>query len=43
MTGAATDLDKLDHRALEDEHVAHNYHPLPIVVGSAGRRLLSRG
>ena len=35
MTGAATDLDKLDHRALEDEHVAHNYHPLPIVVGSA--------
>jgi len=35
VTGAATDLDKLDHRALEDEHVAHNYHPLPIVVGSA--------
>ena len=35
MTGAATALDKLDHRALEDEHVAHNYHPLPIVVGSA--------
>ena len=34
-TRAETDLDKLDHRGLEDEHVAHNYYPLPIVVEAA--------
>ena len=37
MSTSVTGLDKLDPRAsaaiaLEEEHAAHNYHPLDVVV-----------
>ncbi|HSP74630.1 MAG TPA: ornithine--oxo-acid transaminase [Cryobacterium sp.] len=33
-TAPAAALDQAGYIALEDEHAAHNYHPLPVVVAS---------
>ena len=34
MTDARTDVTATEI-ALEDAHVAHNYHPLPVVIAEA--------
>ena len=35
MTVDPTRLSSAEHIALVEEHAAHNYHPLPVVIASA--------